>query len=77
MRKALIVGIDHYERIGSLSGCVNDAHSVKAMLGRHADGTVNFATPKLLTGTGPTDMVDREELKAAVRELYADDADIE
>lgn len=76
MRKALIVGIDHYEKIGNLSGCVNDAHSVKAMLERHADGTVNFATPKLLTGTGPGDLVDREELKAAVRELYADDADI-
>jgi hypothetical protein len=76
VRKALIVGIDHYERIGGLSGCVNDAHSVKAMLERHADGTVNFATPKILTGTGPADTVDRDELKAAVRELYADDADI-
>ncbi len=76
MRKALIVGIDYYDQIGSLSGCVNDAHSVKAMLERHADGTVNFATPRLLTGTGPKDLVDRDELKAAVRELYADDADI-
>lgn len=76
MRKALIVGIDYYERIGSLSGCVNDAHSVKAMLERHADGTVNFVTPKLLTGTGPADTVDRDELKSAVRELYAGDADI-
>ena len=32
MRKALVVGIDHYEHISSLSGCVNDAHSVKAAL---------------------------------------------
>lgn len=44
MRKALIVGIDHYEHIGKLGGCVNDAHSVKAMLDRHADGSVNFGT---------------------------------
>ena len=76
MRKALIVGIDYYEQIDSLSGCVNDAHSVKAMLERHADGTVNFATPKLLTGTGPTDKINRNELRTAVRELYADNADI-
>ena len=45
MRKALIVGIDHYEHIGCLKGCVNDANSVKAMFERHADGTINFATP--------------------------------
>ncbi|MCA2354907.1 caspase family protein, partial [Mycobacterium intracellulare] len=29
MRKALIVGIDHYPHIGDLSGAVNDAHAVK------------------------------------------------
>ena len=44
MRKALIVGIDHYTNIKPLSGCVNDAHAVKAILERHADGTVNFDT---------------------------------
>lgn len=76
MRKALIVGIDHYLHIGSLSGCVNDAHAVRQMLERHADGTINFATPKLLTGTGPTELVDRATLKDAVRELFASDAEI-
>jgi hypothetical protein len=76
MRKALIVGIDHYEHIDPLSGCVNDAHAVKGVLERHADGTVNFATPRLLTCTGPTDFVERAELKEAVRELFAGDAEI-
>src|SRR6266566_1302222 len=76
MRKALIVGIDHYTHIKKLSGCVNDAHAVKAMLERHADGTVNFATPRMLTGSGPTDIVERSELKDAARELFADDAEI-
>jgi len=75
MRKALIVGIDHYDHIGSLSGCVNDAHAVRQVLERHADGTVNFATPRLLTGTRPND-VGRAGLKEAVRELFADDAEI-
>lgn len=75
MRKALVVGIDHYERINSLAGCVNDAHQVKAMLDRHADGSVNFGT-KLIAGTGPHDVVTRSELKDAVRELFSDDSEI-
>jgi hypothetical protein len=76
MRKALIVGIDHYAHLKPLSGCVNDAHAVKAILERHADGTVNFVTPRILTGTGPADIVKKNEFKDAVRELFAGDADI-
>jgi Caspase domain len=76
MRKALIVGIDYYEHIAPLRGCVNDAHSVKAVIERNADGTVNFVTPRLITGTGPNDIVTRKELKDAVRELFADKSDI-
>jgi hypothetical protein len=76
MRKALIVGIDHYMHIKALSGCVNDAHAVKSVLERHADGTVNFVTPRLLTGSGPADIVERSELKDAVRELFQGDAEI-
>ncbi|HEX8182187.1 MAG TPA: caspase family protein [Candidatus Saccharimonadales bacterium] len=76
MRKALIVGIDFYERIGNLSGCVNDAHAVKAILERHSDGTLNFATPQLLTGNDAGSAISREQLKDAVRELFADDSEI-
>jgi len=76
MRKALIVGIDYYKDCKCLSGCVNDAHNVKAMLERHADGTVNFVTPRILTGTGPIETVGRTDLKEAARELFKDDADI-
>lgn len=76
MRKALIVGIDYYEHIGSLRGAVNDAYSVKSVLERNADGTLNFATPKLLTGTGPAAEISRSELRDSVEALFADDADI-
>jgi hypothetical protein len=76
MRKALIVGIDHYNLIQSLSGAVSDAHSVKAALERHADGTLNFAQPKLMTATGPSSAVTRTELREAVEELFRDDAEI-
>jgi hypothetical protein len=74
MRKALIVGIDHYSSVPPLHGCVNDAHSVKAILERHADGAINFSV-KLLTGTGPSNTVSRAELKDAVKDLFAGDAE--
>lgn len=76
MRKALIVGVDYYENIGSLSGSVNDAYAVKSVLERNADGTINFATPQLLVGTAPTQGVTKNRLKSALRELFSDDADI-
>jgi hypothetical protein len=75
MRRALVVGINHYDHISPLYGCVDDAHAMKAVLDRNADGTVNFQV-KLLTGTGPTDRVDLSQLREAVRELFAHDADI-
>lgn len=76
MRKALIVGIDYYVQIGSLSGAVNDAHAVKAVLERHADGTLNFQQPRLMTSTGPGATVTRTQLREAVEELFEDDAEI-
>src|SRR5690348_15166713 len=76
MRKALIVGIDHYEYLRSLSGCVNDAHSVRAVLERNSDGTLNFPAPQLMTGTSAAQVVFKRDLKRAVRDLFADDAEI-
>src|SRR5882724_11179916 len=76
MRKALIVGIDYYPRIGSLSGCVNDARSVKAVLERNTDGTLNFPAPQVLTGTGAGQTIQKRDLKEAVRQLFADDSEI-
>ncbi|WP_038903536.1 caspase family protein [Dickeya zeae] len=75
MRKALIVGIDYYTNVSPLHGCVNDSFAVKAMLDRHADGSVNFGI-KHLTATGPSDHVERDELRQAIESLFADDGDI-
>jgi Caspase domain len=75
MRKALVVGIDHYKLVSSLSGAVNDAYSVKSMLDRHADGSVNFGV-RLMVGTGPHDLLERQELKEAIRELFAGDGEL-
>jgi Caspase domain len=75
MRKALVVGINYYEHVPVLHGCVNDAHAVKRVLERNSDGTVNFGV-KLLSGTGPTDLVLRSELRKHIQGLFADDSDI-
>lgn len=75
MRKALVVGINHYAHGSPLYGCVDDAHAVKSVLERHGDGTVNFAV-KLITGTGPTDTVERRDLKECIRELFSGECEI-
>jgi hypothetical protein len=76
MRKALIVGIDNYRHMNRLSGCVNDAVAIRNALERHADDAVNFVGPRILTAARPEEIVERGELKDAVRELFADDAEI-
>ncbi len=75
MRIALIVGVDYYTHGGSLHGCVNDAHEVKAVLERHDGGSVNFDC-RLLTGTGPSNQVNRSELKDQIENLFKADSDI-
>ncbi|HVG22140.1 MAG TPA: caspase family protein [Blastocatellia bacterium] len=75
MRKALVVGINHYNTISPLAGCVNDAHSVKSMLERNADGSVNFHV-KLLTASSAQSAISRVELKDAIRELFAGDEQV-
>lgn len=75
MRIALIVGINYYEHGSSLYGCADDAHAIQAVLKRHGDGSVNFDC-RLLTGTGPTDRVDRHTIKDAVEELFKAQAEI-
>jgi hypothetical protein len=69
VRRALVVGIDKYQHLHSLTGAVNDAHSVKAMLDRHADGSVNFGV-KLMVD------VPRPVLRDAIEELFAGDGEV-
>lgn len=75
MRKALVVGIDYYEKISPLHGCVNDSFKVKMVLDRHSDGSVNFDV-KHLTGTGPGTGISRRELKDSAAELFRDKNEI-
>lgn len=75
MRKALVIGIDYYDNVSPLFGCVNDSFAVKSMLDRHTDGSVNFGV-RHITGTGPKDPVPREELRGAIDELFSGDGEV-
>ncbi|MBN2415419.1 caspase family protein [bacterium] len=75
MRKALVVGIDYYSNVSKLSGCVNDANSVKTILERNGDGTVNFQV-KLLLSRDPMEIVNRRQLRNSIEELFSGDGEI-
>lgn len=75
MKIALIVGINHYTNGGDLFGCVNDAHSVKNVLSRHADDSVNFDC-MLMVASSDKDNIGRGQLKDAVEKLFSTKAEI-
>ncbi|PIB28671.1 peptidase C14 [Gaetbulibacter sp. 5U11] len=75
MRKALVVGVDYYDTINGLFGCVNDAYAMKSVLDRHSDGTKNFDV-NIEIATGPKARIERKELKNKVEELFRDKSDI-
>jgi Caspase domain len=52
MKRALLIGIDHYDRFDSLSGCVNDANALEALLRRNDDNSPNFDCQKRTSATG-------------------------
>ena len=74
MRKALIVGIDYYQHISPLHGCVKDAFSVNSVLERHSDGAINFSV-KLLTGINQYNAIKRTEFKDRIVELFSGDVE--
>lgn len=75
MRKALCVGIDSYQNISDLHGCVNDANSVKSALERNGDGTLNFDV-KIMCATSDSTYISRAQLKDAIEELFRSETEI-
>lgn len=75
-RIALVVGIDNYRDINSLSCCVSDATAVNDLLGRNGDAerSKNFDT-RLLIADGDKEIT-RATLKDNVEKLFKTDAEI-
>jgi len=75
MRKALIVGVNYYEKINHLNGCVPDAYSVNSVLSDNSDGTKNFDT-KLVVSFDTSSSLMRSDLKNMIKELFQDDNEV-
>ena len=77
MRKALVVGIDHYEYTTNLNGCVNDAEAVAKALKYHGDrdGSKNFEVRELLAPNvkdgGEPYVIKKRVLRDQIKALFA------
>lgn len=72
MRRALTVGVDDYS-FGGLSGCVEDALSMGALLATHADGSPNFDVHQLVA---PDEEITRAVLREQITKLFAQPAEV-
>lgn len=70
LRRALVVGIDHYPFLGDLGGCVNDAAALGPLLARNEDDSPNFEVRMLTAPVGSGD-VGRDDLLEALDRLFA------
>jgi hypothetical protein len=73
MKRALLVGLDSYDRFTRLGGCVNDVNALVPLLARNEDDSPNFNCQKR---TSESDRVDRRELIEAVDAFLAPGADV-
>src|SRR5258708_32037799 len=69
-RRALVIGINHYDHFSPLTGCVPDANAMADVLSRNADGSVNFEC-RVLVSPGPVPIT-RALLRQQWRELFFD-----
>lgn len=73
MKKALIVGIDYYETVDNLTGCVNDSYSMKKVLERNSDGTINFDVYHM-TASNHQQSIKKIDLINKIKELFSDES---
>jgi hypothetical protein len=73
MNRALLIGIDHYDRFNSLDGCVNDVDALEPLLSRNDDNSPNFDCQKRTSATGG---VTRDALLGDLDALLGGGADV-
>ena len=72
MKKALVVGIDHYDSPNTLSGCVNDAVEVSTVIGGNEDEPRNFDVRCMISSE---DDVTSQSLDNSLKELFSGEAE--
>jgi hypothetical protein len=70
MRRALIVGIDHYAS-APLQGCVADAASVADVLSSNADGSRDWSVDLLVSTADGSCTIRRDVLRGRLTKLFA------
>ena len=76
-RKALLVGIDTYDRFPALTGCVPDAVSMEERLREHEDLSGNYDCRLMLYGPNHQDeKISRRALRVALQQLFDADGDV-
>lgn len=74
-RRALLIGIDRYDRVSGLNGCVKDAQAMADVLATNEDGGPNYDC-RLHTSPGPEPLT-RAFLREELQSLFANfDGDI-
>lgn len=72
MRKALVIGIDHYNPPNELKGCVNDAVELSALLEKNGNGDPNFEVVRKISSE---EELTSASLDEAIDALFKGDAD--
>ena len=72
MKKALVVGIDHYDSPNTLSGCVNDAIEVSTVIGVNEDESRNFDVRNMISSEND---ITSQSLDNALKELFSGEAE--
>ncbi|MCT4628811.1 caspase family protein [Winogradskyella sp.] len=75
MRRALIVGINHYDR-SPLDGCINDAMHMYEVLSRNDDDSVNFDCKLLVSEENSRNKITVTRLKKEIFNLLQQEAEI-
>jgi hypothetical protein len=73
MKRALLVGIDDYDRFSGLDGCVADVDMLEPLLSRNDDDSPNFDCQKRTSATGG---VTRDALLGDIDALLGAGADV-
>lgn len=77
MRRALLVGINHYD-FSPLAGCIEDAKEVKQLLDNHEDGSPNFDCDLMISqqDSEHSGFITRYRLRRKIHSLFSNEADV-
>lgn len=74
MKRALVIGINDYEKIQPLRGCVNDAKSISMLISKNDDGSRNFDTQTVTSEGG--NKITKKVMKQMLTDLFTPPADM-